>query len=101
MASKKARGKRAKTRDKFSRRGSKVTVNKLLQDFEENSRVIIKTNSSIHEGIPFRRFHGKIGTVIGKQGRAFKVEFKDGNLSKQLIVGAAHLMPVPQQKIAQ
>ncbi|HZX19462.1 MAG TPA: 50S ribosomal protein L21e [archaeon] len=89
MASKKAKGKRAHTRDKFKKRGSKATVNKLLQEIPIGTKVDIKVDSSIHSGLPSRRFHGETGTVVSKQGRAFIVELqKRGTL---LVIGAAHL----------
>ena len=42
MASKKAKGKRAHTRDKFKKRGSKATVNKLLQEIPIGTKIDIK-----------------------------------------------------------
>ena len=37
------------------------------------------------------RFNGRTGTVAGEQGDAFKVEIVDGDVTKTVIVGAAHL----------
>ncbi len=91
MASKAAKGKRAKTRHKISSKTSKVTVNKLLQQIPIGSMVDIKINSSIHGGMPFRRHHGETGKVIGKLGRAFVVSIHQGNQPLELIVGPAHL----------
>jgi large subunit ribosomal protein L21e len=91
MASKKAKGKRAKTRRLFKRKTSKPTVNTLLQEFNVGDKVVIKVNPSIHSGMPFRRFHGKTGVVKRLQGKCYVVEVMDGNLKKNVIVGAAHL----------
>ena len=91
MANKKAKGKRAKSRHKLRRKTSKMTVNKMLQGFDLNQRVIIKINPAFHSGMPFRRFHGKAGVVLGRQGNAFKVQVCDGKMVKDLLVHPAHL----------
>ncbi len=92
MASKAAHGKKAKTRHKISRKGPKVTVNKMLQEIPVGSKVDIKINASMQgKGEPFRRYHGMTGTVIGKQGRAFVVTLYNGNQPVELVIGPAHL----------
>ena len=92
MANKAAHGKKAKTRHKISRKGPKVTVNKLLQAIPTGVKVDIKINASMQgKGEPFRRYHGMTGTVTGKQGRAFKVALYNGNQPVELVIGSAHL----------
>ncbi|MAG18172.1 MAG: 50S ribosomal protein L21e [Candidatus Diapherotrites archaeon] len=88
MPNKKAKGKRAKTRDKFKSK-RKITVNKLLQQIPIGSKVDIRIESSVHSGIPDKKFHGFTGEVIGKQGRAYLVELKKQHA--KLVIGAAHL----------
>lgn len=98
MASKKARGKRAKTRSLFKRgRKPKLSVNKLVQEFGTGQRVIVKIDPGHHRGMPHKRFHGKQGKVVGKQGNAFMVEVKKGSKAMQLFVPAAHLLQVQQK----
>ena len=95
MASKKAKGKRSKTRSLFKRRNiPKLTVNKLVQDFAKGQRIVIKVDPSFHSGMPTKRYQGKSGTVVGKQGKVFDVEVKKGTMTKHLLVAPAHLMPV-------
>lgn len=91
MASKKAKGKRAKTRDKGKRRRTRATVNKKLRNFRKGCKVTLMIDSSIHSGMPPMRYHGLTGTVQGKRGSVFLIELKDGNLSKFLLVHPAHL----------
>ena len=86
-----ARGVRAKTRHKFRTHGIKPTVNQLLQDFNEGQSVVIKVNGGVHAGLPGRRFHGKTGVVVGKQGKACVVEDKDGHMLKTVIAHPVHL----------
>ena len=40
-----------------------------------------------------RAYQGRVGVVVGKVGRAFRVEFLDGNKRKQLIANPVHLAP--------
>ena len=91
MTNKKAKGIRAKTRSKFKRKGSKLSVNKLLQQFNVGDSVQVNINSSVHSGMPFRRYQGISGRVLGKQGSAFKIAVKEGNAARTLVVTAAHL----------
>lgn len=96
MVSKKAKGKRAKTRSKLKRKGHKASVNKLLQDLKTGTTVQIKIDSSIHSGIPSARYQGLTATVKGKRGLAYTLELKEGNLSKYLIVHPGHLSIVKE-----
>ncbi len=44
--------------------------------------------------MPSVRFHGKTGTVVGNQGKAFVLEVKDGNKIKTVLVTPEHLRKV-------
>ena len=90
MASKKARGKRKKTRQLFKAK-SKVTPNKVVEEISEGAVVQININPSYHSTLPFRRFQGKTGRVIGKQGAAYVVRFKLGNQEKEIVASSVHL----------
>lgn len=94
MASKKAKGKRAKTRDLMKRRHSKTTINKLLSDFKEGQNVTVVINPSIHAGLPFRRFQNLSGKIVEKRGSSFVVSVKHGNKEKEVITTAAHLKAI-------
>lgn len=96
MSGKKARGKRSKTRDMMRRRGKKLSPTKLLKDFPAGSTVQVRINSSHHSGMPFRRFQGLSGKVLGKQGRAFVVSVLLGDQPRKLIVTASHLKELGQ-----
>ena len=90
MSSKKAKGLRAKQRDKLKRK-ERPTVNKLLQEIDKGAYVKIKINSSVHSGMPHHRYHGLTGRVSGRKGKAYLVDVKLGNQPRELIVHAAHL----------
>ena len=91
MSGKASKGKRAKTRNSHSNRGGKITVNKLLQQIPIGSQVDIKINGSIHSGMPFRRYQGMTGKVVGKQGAAYIVSVSKVGKMMKVLAGPAHL----------
>jgi large subunit ribosomal protein L21e len=87
-------GPRKKTRYKFKkelRRRGLPPVTSVIQKFEIGEKVHIVCDSSIQKGMPHRRFHGKTGTVIGRRGRAWVLEIRDGNAAKIVIARPQHL----------
>ena len=62
-----------------------------IQEYETGQKVHLKIDPSVSEGRFHPRFNGHTGTVVGTQGRAFKVEINDGGKDKTLIARAAHL----------
>lgn len=97
MSNKKAKGKRAKTRSKFKRKSSRLTVNKLLQEFKKGDYVQIVIDSSVHKGMPFRRFQGLSGKVSAIRGKSFEVELNDHGKYKTVIASSAHLKALGQK----
>lgn len=90
----KHRGKRSKTRSKYrkhKREKGRPTVNKMLQTFHIGDRVHVLVDPSLHKGMPFRRFIGKTGTVIGRQGACYFVKIPDMHSEKVILVHPAHL----------
>lgn len=72
----KSHGPRRRTREKF-RRSIKTSINEFLQQFEIGDKVVIRINSSSDKGMPFRRFQGLFGEIIGKRGKAYLLEIKE------------------------
>lgn len=102
MVKYKKKGPRSKTRHKLRKRVRErglVKPNLFLQEFKVGDKVHIKVNPSIHSGMPFRRFHGKTGEVIGKRGRCYLVQITDGKKEKTLIINPVHLrkQELPQE----
>ncbi len=87
------RGTRKKLRRKASERG-KIFIKRYLQEFKEGDKVIIKPDPSFQKGLPFRRFIGKVGEVVKKEGRAYKIKVNDGKKIKYLITYPVHLLKV-------
>lgn len=87
-------GARRKTRNmlsKSARNKGKVSIRNSLQTFEEGDRVLLEAEPAVQHGMYFRRFHGKVGTVVGQQGACYKVEIIDGKSKKQLVIHPVHL----------
>ncbi|MBN2880463.1 50S ribosomal protein L21e [Candidatus Woesearchaeota archaeon] len=88
-------GARRKTRGKFSRSArekGKFSVSKFFEEFNDGEKVVLKANTSYQRGIYFRRFHGLVGTVVGKRGSCYHVAITDHTKDKTLIVHPVHLM---------
>ncbi len=82
------------TREKLSndpRERGTSPPQRAVQEYEEGEKVHLKIDPSTHEGRFHPRFNGHTGTVVGKQGRAFKVQINDGGKDKVLLSRAAHL----------
>ncbi|MBS3121276.1 50S ribosomal protein L21e [Candidatus Woesearchaeota archaeon] len=87
-------GARRKTRHIFMKsykKKGKLSLTKYFQSFEVKDRVKLMTESSVQNGMYNRRFHGKMGNIIGKRGECYKVELYDGEKRKVLIVHPVHL----------
>jgi large subunit ribosomal protein L21e len=93
---KKSTGYRRGTRGlstKAIRDKGKPKLGKLLFAYAVGSQVIVKIDSSEQKSLPHKRFHGKIGTVMSKQGRGYVVSVPQGNAVKEIIVRSEHLEP--------
>jgi large subunit ribosomal protein L21e len=62
-----------------------------VERFEAGDSVHLALDPSVQEGRFHPRFNGLTGTVVGKQGQAYKVEITDGDVEKAVIVKPAHL----------
>lgn len=90
-------GNRRKTRHVFQtsvREKGKLSIRRYLQDFKAGQRVILKAQPIMQKGLYFRRFHGRSGIVLAKQGNCYKVEVQDADTTKVIIVHPAHLKQV-------
>lgn len=68
-----------------------------MREFPIGARVQVNVDPSFNRNMPFSRYQGLTGQVIGKQGRAFKVRINKGNKPMQLVVTAAHLTRIQEQ----
>jgi large subunit ribosomal protein L21e len=92
----KSKGYRAKTRALLKRKPrerGKTGLSKILHEYTSGEKVVIKIDPSVHKGMPHRRYHGRIGVIVEKKGRAYLVNVTQGNATKQIIVRPEHLEP--------
>lgn len=90
-----SKGTRTKTRHKLqkkSRARGLSPITKGLQVFESGEKVNIVIDPSVHKGMPFSRFHGLTGTVVGSRGAAYEVNVKSGNKMKMVVARPEHLV---------
>ena len=91
-----SKGLRHKTRKVFRkhpRERGKLKLSRILRQYDVGQKVVIKVDPAIHKGMPHRRYHGRVGTVVGKRGKAYMVEIKVGGETRTLFVRPEHLMP--------
>ena len=90
----KSKGYRHSTRQVFRKKARDKGIRPLdylLRDFNEGDIVDIIVNPSEHKGMPHRRYHGKTGEIIKKQGKAFIVAIRQGRATKKIIAAKEHL----------
>ena len=90
-----SKGTRTKTRtllQKKPRARELSPITRGFQSFEDGEKVNIIIDPSVHKGMPFSRFHGLTGVVIGQRGAAFEVSVKDGNKTKIVVARPEHLV---------
>ena len=68
-------------------------VSFLLREYHEGDRALVIIDSRQHKGMPHRRYHGKVGTVLNVGRRAVTLDVKLGNKSKTLITRFDHIKP--------
>lgn len=91
---KKSLGPRRKTREKFKKRArerGKIRISLALQSFKPGEKVVIGIEPAFHQGMPFKRFIGKVGEVVNKRGKCYEVKVRDGGKEKIVIVHPIHL----------
>jgi len=89
-----SKGYRSRTRKLFTKASRKrgiAPLGYLLHEYVQGERVSIHVNPSVHKGMPHRRFHGKVGTILEKRGRAYVVMLREGDLFKKVIALPDHI----------
>lgn len=92
----KAKGYHSKTRSilkKNPREKGKTGLSKILYEYKPGEKVVVNIDSSIHKGMPHRRYHGKIGVIVNKRGRSYVVNVTQGRAIKEIIVRPEHIVP--------
>ena len=96
MATKKTSGRshgfRHKSRSVMTKNRNRG-VSFLLQEYAQGDRALVIIDPRQHKGLPHRRYHGKVGTVITVGKRSLILNVKLGNKIKTLITRYDHVKP--------
>ncbi len=87
-------GFRRKSRDKLSkgrRMRGKISLSRYFQSFELGDKACLNAEPAVQKGMYCLRFHGRVGTIVGKKGGCYQVKITDINKEKTLIVHPVHL----------
>jgi len=94
---KRSKGQRMGTRSIRGRRKSEKSqlhIARVMHEYNEGDRVAIVLDGGQQQGMPHRRFHGRTGFIQSRQGRAWVVAVKDGNMRKTVVARPEHLRPL-------
>ena len=93
---KSSKGFRSRSRGTFTkhvREKGLPSLGRFLREFAVGESVIVRIEPSDPHGQPHPRYQGRVCTVVGRTGRAYRIEFLDGGKRKQLLARAIHLLP--------
>ena len=94
---KSSKGFRSRSRGTFTkevRERGLPPVTRFLREFTVGERVSVRIEASDPHGQPHPRYQGRTCTVVGKVGRAYRIELLDGGKRKELIATPIHLVPL-------
>jgi large subunit ribosomal protein L21e len=94
---KRSKGYRSKSKGKLTkhvRERGLSPVSRVIQEFCPGARVAIVLDPGVVKGQPHPRYHGRIGVVQERRGRAYVVEIRDGGSIKKIISRPEHLRVV-------
>ena len=89
-----SKGYRSRTRTLFRkkpREKGKVGLSRLLRTYNPGDKVMIRIDSSVHKGMPHRRYHGRIGVIKAKRGRSYIIEVTVGKQTRTVIARPEHI----------
>ncbi len=92
-----SKGPRSRTRKLLSKRCKErglPPMSAILYQYGIGEKVVIKIDPSIHKGMPYKRFHGKVGEIIEKRGKAYVILVRDGGKYKKIIARPEHIRPM-------
>ncbi len=90
----KSKGYRSRTRKllkKSPRTRGKIGLSRLLISYNQGDEVCIKIDPSVHKGMPHKRYHGRVGTIVEKRGRSYVVDVPFGDRMAQIIARPEHI----------
>lgn len=83
---------------KGPRQKGKISLRNFLQRLEIGQKVQLVAEPAYQRGMYFPRFHGKFGTIRGRQGECYNVAINDHKNEKILVIHPIHLKKVMSEK---
>ncbi len=80
-------------RKRVREKGRVPPLSFILIDYKPGDKVYIIADPAIHKAMPHRRYYGKVGTVVGRRGRAYIVQLRVGSKIKTLFLLPEHMRP--------
>ena len=72
----------------------RISIARIMHEYAEGDRVAIILDGGQQMGMPHRRFQGRTVFIQGRQGKAWVVAVKDGNMQKTVVARPEHLKPL-------
>ena len=70
------------------------SLGRLLHKYGDGEKVVVKLDPGTHKGMPHPRYHGRVGTVEERRGRAYVVRIVEGGKTRELMIRPEHLTPL-------
>ena len=70
---------------------SRLNISQIMHEYKEGDRVAIVLDGAQQMGMPHRRFQGRTGFIKARQGAAWVIAVKDGNMQKTVVARPEHL----------
>lgn len=83
---------RRKPRDR-----GKNPLSRILTPYSPGEMVTVSINPSIQKGMPHRRYHGRVGVISEKRGRAYVIEVTTGKYPRLIIARPEHIQPAGER----
>lgn len=91
----KSKGFRTRTRHKLRQIPSvRPAITKFLQEFDVGQQVALEMEPSSQKGMPYPKFKGSVGKVVGRRGESYIIEINIGDSRKTIISRPEHLKAI-------
>ncbi len=67
-----------------------------MYEYKVGDKVVIDIDSTYVTTAPHKRYQGKVGTIIGKRGRAYLIEVYLGDKRKIVVTTPDHIKPLDE-----
>ncbi|GEM_PF-25637 len=83
---------------KSPRERGRPGLKRWMYEYAVGDKVVIDIDPTYVTTAPHRRYQGKVGTIIGKRGRAYVIEVYLGDKRKIVITTPDHIKPLNERE---